>query len=308
MNGKVVLKSATLIVIVCLVISGVVFLFEIPLLNNTESFKKNSNTFNFKRVQYRFRIWNTQNQPLVKVHFYVHGPLELTGTQRCMGIESSYPYELISDTLGNQVLKYTFETFPPYASKIVSIRADLILAATPIESAKAIFVESVTSIAEDVNIRQLADQLKSKTVRATAQNIYRWVAENISYTGYLKKAKGARQVLMDRTGDCTEFADLFVALAHAAKIPARRISGYLSYENKVLRPSDFHDWAEFYEDGVWRIADSQKKNFDANYPDYIAMKIYNSSTKHRPMEGYDPMGGFHRFNVDKNGLKVKMES
>ena len=300
-SGKVALKSAIFIVVAGLVIGVSLFLFGIPLFNKTEPVKI-SDTFNLKRVQYRFQIWNTKNQPVTNVHFYVHAPLEQTCAQRCIQIESSYPYEVMTDPLGNQVLKYTFETFPPLATKVVSIQANLMLATSPVSSAKTISVKGVNSNTEAINIRQLANQLKSKTVHTTALNIYRWVADNITYTGYLKHAKGVRQTLADRTGDCTEFADLFVALVHAAKIPARRVSGYLSYENRVLKPTDFHDWAEFYENGVWRIADPQQKNFDANYPSYIAMKIYDHSAKN------NSMGGFHRFYVDGKGLKAKMDT
>ena len=308
MSGKVILKGAIFVVFAGLVMGIFLFLFDVHLFGKAEPLKKSSNNFNIKSIQYSFQIRNTKNQPVANAHFYVHAPLKQTSTQRCIGIESSYPYKVVTDTLGNQVLKYTFKTFPPLASKSVSVRANLILATSPVTSAKAKSVKGINSTPKAVNIRQLAGQLKLKTVRATARNIYRWVADNITYTGYLKQAKGARQTLMDRTGDCTESADLFVALAHAAKIQAHRVSGYLSYENKVLKPSDFHDWAEFYEDGVWRIADPQQKNFDANYPGYIAMKIYADSAKHSSMEGPGPMGGFHRFYVDKKELTVKMDT
>jgi hypothetical protein len=308
MSGKVALKGAIFVVFTGLVMGVFLFLFDVHLFNKTESLKKSSNNFNVKSVQYSFQIWNTKNQPVANVHFYVHAPLKQTSTQRCIGIESSYPYEVVTDILGNQVLKYTFEIFPPLASKSVSIRANLILATSPVTSAKTEFVKGVNSTTEAVYIRQLADRLKLKTVRATALNIHRWVADNITYTGYLKRAKGAPQTLMNRTGDCTEFADLFVALAHAADIQARRVSGYISHENRILKPTDFHDWAEFYENGVWRIADPQQRNFDANYPNYIAMKIYIYTAKNRSMNGENHAGGFHRFYVDGNGLTAKMDT
>jgi hypothetical protein len=300
MSAKAASKSVLFIAFTGLVISAAMLIFDVRLFTKTEPFKKNLNNFNVKWVQYRFQIWNTQNQPVTNAHFYVRAPLEQTCAQRCIEIESSYPYEVITDTLGNRVLKYTFKMFPPLASKVVSIRAKLMLATSPVASAKIKPLKSVDSNTEALNISKLADQLKSKTVHTTALNIHRWVANNITYTGYLKHAKGARQTLVSKKGDCTEFADLFVALAQAVNIPTRRVSGYLTHENGVLKPSDFHDWAEFYANGVWRIADPQQKNFDANYSSYIAVKILDRSSKN------SPMFGFYRFYVDGNGLTAKM--
>lgn len=259
-----------------------------------------------KSVHYRFQIRNTTNQPVANAQFFVNAPLKLTGAQRCVRIEASHPYELISDAIGNQVLKFTFDTFAPFASKIVSIRANLMLVAAPVALAETnsnrLVVAAPNSDADDIAVRQLALQLKSKNIHATAAHLYRWVADNITYTGYSREAKGAPQVLFSLQGDCTEFADLFVALARAVDIPARRVSGYLTPESGILRPADFHDWAEFYDNGVWRIADAQQRNFDAHYPDYVAMRIHD----HSPQSG--TIGGFYLFSVQGKGLTAKMDS
>ena len=235
-----------------------------------------------------------------------YAPIELTGAQHCTRIESSHPYSLVTDSGGNRVLQFTFETFPPYASKIVSLRATLMLAATPVALAETekdrYTAPFVNNDANDIEIRQLAVRLKSDNLRTTAANLYRWIADNIAYSGYSSDEKGAHYALSKKQGDCTEFADLFVALARAVDIPARRVSGYLAPESGVLKPTNFHDWAEFYDNGVWRIADAQQRNFDAHYPDYVAMRIHD----HSPQSG--PIGGFYRFSVQGKGLKVKMDS
>lgn len=259
-----------------------------------------------KTVHYRFQIRNTTNQPVSDANFFVHAPLKQTGTQRCDGIEASHPYELVTDSVGNQVLKFTFKTFAPFATKVVSVRANLMLATTPVAFVETdpnrFAVPTADGDADDIAVRQLAFQLKSENVHATAVCLYRWIADNIAYSGYSPDEKGAHYALSKKQGDCTEFADLFVALARAADIPARRVSGYLAHENSVLKPANFHDWAEFYENGVWRIVDAQQRNFDARYSDYIAMRIYD----HSPHSG--PIDGFHRFYVHGKGLKAKMDS
>ncbi|MFO7716588.1 transglutaminase-like domain-containing protein [Desulfosarcina sp.] len=259
-----------------------------------------------KTVHYRFLIRNTTNRPVADAYFFVHAPLKQTSTQQCDHIDASHPFERVTDRLGNQLLKFTFDTFPPYASKIVSVRANLMRAPTPMGlggcDAARFAGPAKDAHADDIALRHLASRLTSGTAHATAANLYAWVVDHIAYTGYSREAKGARSALSNRQGDCTEFADLFVALARAVDIPARRVSGYLAHENSVLRPADYHDWAEFFENGVWRIADAQQRNFDARYPDYIAMRIYD----HLPPTS--PIGDFQLFYVRGKGLKAKMDS
>ena len=92
---------------------------------------------------------------------------------------------------------------------------------------------------------------------------------------------------------------LFVALCRANGMAARGIGGYVCSENTVLKPNDYHNWAEFYQDGAWRIADPQKKVFAQNQSDYIGMRVIGKSQK-------NPIGKFHRFRFEGKGLKVKM--
>jgi len=92
---------------------------------------------------------------------------------------------------------------------------------------------------------------------------------------------------------------LFVALCRANKIPARCIGGYVRRENATLKPADYHNWAEFYQDGAWRIADPQRKLFMRNQSHYVAMQVIAESSE-------NPMGNYHRFRFSGNGLKVIM--
>jgi hypothetical protein len=92
---------------------------------------------------------------------------------------------------------------------------------------------------------------------------------------------------------------LFAALCRAKKIPARGIGGYVCSGDSILQPGSYHNWAEFYEAGAWRIADPQKKVFRNRPSDYIAMRIIGESSK-------NPMGEFNRFRSSGDGLEVKM--
>jgi len=299
-NAKV--KKAAWVVVGCLTI-GAFLLFT-----GRHAWQKDGveRHIRVKTVHYRYLIRNSTDQPVPEARFFVRAPARLTGTQECLRIESSHSHEIATDASGGQVLEFTFANFPPYASKTISIRATLSLASVPTETLEADprrFSAPMTGDdAQGDRIRQLAARLKSKRVSDTASNIYRWVADNIEYTGYSSKAKGAARTFVDRQGDCTEFADLFVALSRAVGIPARRVSGYYAPDTNILKPMNSHDWAEFYEDGAWRIADPQQRNFNDRYSEYIATKIY------APVPASGPFDGFHRFFVHGSGLKVKMDS
>lgn len=113
----------------------------------------------------------------------------------------------------------------------------------------------------DPAIDDLANRLK------TPRAIYDYVVNTLTYA-YDKvdprtKRIGASGVLLDPSyAICTEFTDLFIAIARAAGIPAREINGYAWTENPELQPlslvSDvLHAWPEYWdhEAGAWTPID-----------------------------------------------------
>ncbi len=80
-----------------------------------------------------------------------------------------------------------------------------------------------------------------------------WIRNNIEYE-YNSQELGAEHCFINRRGACDEHADLFIAMARCAGIPARRVSGSL------VNASDLrgHAWAEYY-DGSWTYIDPSAK-------------------------------------------------
>ena len=74
-----------------------------------------------------------------------------------------------------------------------------------------------------------------------ADLIYGWVVKNISYE-VQDQEFGAKYAFYNRTGDCTEFATLFVAMCRSQGIPSRLVHGYLYDSDSSVG----HMWAEFY--------------------------------------------------------------
>jgi hypothetical protein len=258
-----------------------------------------------KTIRYSFFLQNTTPRLIKNAQFWTYAPVKQTSTQLCSKIKASHPYDLITDAFGNQVLHFTFDDLAPYASKIITIKATLLLSdqanRLPEEDMKIYLGAEKYIETRDSHIRHLSKQLRSETAAATAKNIFNWVSANLAYAGYIKQAYGARYALLNKKGDCTEFMYLFAALSRAGNLPARSIGGYICRESTILKPAGYHNWAEFYEKGVWRLADPQKRVFDTDYASYIAMRII-----HGPSDG--PMHGFDRFRVAGDGLRVRMRS
>ncbi len=256
-------------------------------------------------IKYSFTLQNTTNQVLEKAEFWTYAPVKENSTQKVIEIKTSHPYKLITDDTGNQVLYFSFNNFPPYASKIVKIEAKLLLFnKLKIKKSKDLkiylgpekYIESGTP-----EILQLAKELKSSSPVNTAENIFKCISENIKDMGYVAQDRGAFYALKNKIADCTEQAYLFAALCRANKIPARVIGGYICNKDSVLKPNEYHNWAEFYDKGKWLIADSQKKVFIEKQSEYVAMELTGE------MNG-NPMRGSHRFRFTGEGLKGQMNN
>lgn len=256
-----------------------------------------------RQIQYSFTLQNKTNRLLKEAEFWTYAPVRQTSVQRCVRLEASHPYQLILDDLGNQILHFTLNNLPPYATKIITIKADLALSDTPnmipIQDLQPFLRAEDYIESDDPGLSQFAKRFKAPNPTKIAEDIFHWVADNVQYAGYLKNDRGALYALRNKKGDCTEFMYLFVALCRVNHIPARGIGGYVYSENNILKPDAYHNWEKFYDDGVWKIADPQKKVFMQIQSNYIAMRLIGESPR-------NPMGKLHRFQFTGNGLKVKM--
>lgn len=107
-------------------------------------------------------------------------------------------------------------------------------------------------------IRDKAAKLK------TPQKIYDFVTSYLSYSETrLKEPKierkgAAKAALSPKDSVCMEFADLFIAIARSAGIPAREVEGYAYTQNERLRPLSLaagsgdllHAWPEYWDENL----------------------------------------------------------
>ncbi len=256
-------------------------------------------------IQYGFTIRNTTNKMVKNAQFQTYAPVRKTGTQLRKDLIASHSYEIISKGTDNELLFFTLKDLPPFSSKIITIKANLLFFPQPgkmrPQALKQYLAAEPYIESDDPEIQKLANQFSGLHTPDRAKKIFKWVSEHIQYSGYSKNSKGARYALATGKGDCTEFMYLFVALCRAGNIPARGISGYVAENSTVLKAIHHHNWAEFYSDGKWVLSDPQRRVFDDFTAPYVAMKIISHS---RPTTDND----FERYRIKGKGLKVKMNT
>jgi transglutaminase-like putative cysteine protease len=254
-----------------------------------------------RTVRYHFTLKNTGNRLLKQAEFWAYAPVKQTATQKVIHIKASHAHDILTDRLGNQVLHFVFANMPPYASKVVSVTTELMLAkeVNPIqENNQQWFLgeEPFIEISHP-KIQAVAKRLKTKENSRTSRKIFNWVARHIQYAGYIRENRGALYALNKKSGDCTEYMYLFTALARVNEIPARGIGGYIYSDDALLKSEDYHNWAEFYLDGKWQLADPQNKVFMDKQSNYIAMRIISEQSN---------LAKSHRFWYSGEGLSVRM--
>jgi transglutaminase-like putative cysteine protease len=266
-----------------------------------------------RNIQYSFTIKNTSNKVVPEVVFQTYGPVPETSWQKVLQTDSSYNYRATGDNFGNRILQFTFENLPPFSSKIVRIRSEiqsfenhrgLTSGLSPdnqkhLDSSEIYLLPEPHVESDHPEVIELSKKLQQDDPLATAKAIFDWVAGNIQYSGYRSKPQGALYALQHKNGDCTEYMALFVALCRAAGIPARGIGGYVVKQDKIVKPEDYHNWAEFYHDGTWQLADPQEKKFMEDEQNYIAMRVIGKSSGNFLTDN-------SRFMVSGNNIKVKM--
>lgn len=286
-----------------------VILLVIVLFFAKQYFFDNHVSYNIQRqFRYSFTLKNTTNKVKQNIDLQIYAPVRQTATQIVENIDASHPYELVIDQFENQILCFTFKELAPYATEIIKVKATLFFSLKPnkiyLKVNNTQFVKPELYVESDhPDIALKAKSFNGTNKFTIAKDIQKWVVSHINYSGYIQKEQGAYYAFKQKTGDCTEYMDLFTALCRAKNIPCRRVGGYVSDKNCVLKPSDYHNWVEFYDGKKWRIADPQKNRFmedPENYSDnYIATRIINSSFKNI-MQDYD------KFHVTGNGIKVIM--
>lgn len=261
--------------------------------------KKRSN------IRYRFTVTNETNRAIPNLTVQFFAPAKRSASQHTEALEASEQFSVREGEGQNQEVVLT-TLLPPYGTKVVSLSATVagwekprveLLPEPDVFRAPERWIES-----EDPSIAELARTLKREDVLATSVSIFEWIAKHIEREPLTKTERGALHALHKRSGDCTEHAYLFVALARAAGVPARAVSGFIVTRDQVLKPSEYHNWAEFHDGQTWRIADPHRNVFDSEYEHYVKFRNLGGSSSSAFAESAK------RFSaVNAPGVSIRMD-
>lgn len=104
-----------------------------------------------------------------------------------------------------------------------------------------------------------------------ARALSAWTADHLKDS--VDDGGGALASLSSRSGNCQTHARLYTALARAAAIPTRFVSGLVSLEGKGFL---YHSWAESFLDGRWVAVDPTYNQLPA---DPTHLKLFEGHTQ-----------------------------
>ncbi len=203
------------------------------------------------------------------------------------------PHSFVSDRLGHNIVEVRQDTLPGHAQRMARITVELGAGASVPPGAgpqTQWLAPQVHMESDHPEMVQAALPLRRSTPHDTAHQAYQWVAARMTYAGYLGEDLGALRALQTGRGDCTEYASLVVALCRACGVPARMVGGYFTQRSLAPRPTDYHNWAEIWLDGRWRVADAQLRHWQTLEQHYIPFRYYWDSE-------INPVGQAHRYRV-----------
>lgn len=165
-------------------------------------------------------------------------------------------YEVVTDRFDNQYAEFWLYDLPPGESILITLDFEVAVHALDFDlsnctgemipgfTAPEKFLESDSSEIQSMSL-QLSEN--AETHCQAAANIYDHVIDSMEYTGYVVDDNGALQAYHTGEGDCTDYADLMIALTRAAGIPARFVEGVTyGIDGYYAAGQTKHDWLEVY--------------------------------------------------------------
>ena len=125
-------------------------------------------------------------------------------------------------------------------------------------------------------IVSLANSLKGATTYKTMANIFYYVRNRVTYSGYYNTRKGALGTLAAKNANCCDQAHLLIAMLRAAGIPARYGHATCRFRSGLQTG---HVFAYAYVNGKWLLVDPVSTANQINSPTWSArssIKTYTS--------------------------------
>ena len=184
--------------------------------------------------------------------------------QKVLSMEvSPKDYKLVVDEYGNHYAEFDFSGQPAGTTKTVMIdyrvtvnKLDYDLSTCKGQLPKEFIQPELHIESANPQIVTLAKELVrgKATVCQQVRAFYEYIDNTLVYT-YNGANWGAQAALGPMGADCTEYADLLVALSRAQGIPARYFEGVLYLDNATSAIAQtVHAWSDVYMPGIGWVA------------------------------------------------------
>ena len=194
-------------------------------------------------------------------------------------------YTLLTDEYGNEYAEFDFSAHPPDTQFTVEIRYEVsvnevvyTLGACRGESISGYTHAELHIESNNPQIVAVADTLAGSTPCKSARAFYEHVGDTLTYH-YNRNDWGAQATFGAMGADCTEYADLMIALSRAEDIPARYFEGLLFLQKNTAEIAETeHAWLDVYLPGsgwvamdptMGRFANERDLYFAHYTPDHI---------------------------------------
>ena len=194
-------------------------------------------------------------------------------------------YTLLTDEYGNKYAEFDFSAHPPGTQFTVEIKYEVSvneliyeLGACQGKNISGYTQAELHIEANNPQVVSLANELADGTNCESARAFYDYVGDTLTYR-YNRNDWGAQATFGAMGSDCTEYADLVIALSRAEGIPARYFEGLLFLQANTAEIAETeHAWLDVYLPGVgWtamdptlgRLANERDLYFAHYSPDHI---------------------------------------
>lgn len=256
-----------------------------------------------RTIKYSFVVSNPSSRRVEQARFWAYAPVQQTSHQYVTAINTSHPYRLETDNVGNQRLNFDVGAIPPLGSRLVDVRVELRLSTTAIATgepgAEALAGQTFVEL-EAEPLQQIARSLRADRPLDTAQAIYDWVRSHVTNKGYVAKDRGALFAVTHQQGDCSEHMYATVALSRLNHIPAQGIAGYQMRESGVVHAAEQHNWARIWLDDAWAVVDTDRAEFAPDPTHYLAMRVLASDSSFHGDGSQQMFGGGDGLTVAMN--------
>lgn len=236
-----------------------------------------------RAVSLRFAYTIRPTGPTGRITFVAVIPRDLPGRQEIVSLRYSVPPTRIFEREGTRYAEWALRSVRSPITLAVDAdavlqRYDLAVARqdpapldppTPGHLAAEPYLET-----EDAGLRSIAAEIPDgPDAVETARHVHAAVLARLERSAFNPGEVGAAQALRLGTGDCTEFADVFVTLMRIKGVPARVAEGLVTKGRDTLK----HNWAEFHAYGLGWIpvdpsnAEAGTARFDELRPIYLRL-------------------------------------